>query len=68
MDARGYPAVALLGVLLLAGGAAGPDLAAQAVKKGNACLDKADFEAAIAAFTEALRLDPKNAEAYCRRS
>ena len=43
------------------------DPAADACQKGMACLEKKDYDAAIAAFTEAIRLDPTNAEAYCNR-
>ena len=43
------------------------DAAADALKKGKACLEKKDFDAAIAAFTEAIRLDPKDAVAYSER-
>ena len=37
------------------------------LRKGLSCLDKNDYDAAITAFTEALRLDPKNVEAYYNR-
>ena len=41
--------------------------AAGAVKKGIAFLEKGDLDSAAAAFTEAIRLDPKCARAYyCR--
>ena len=39
----------------------------EAFQKGKACAEKADYDAAIADFTEAIRLDPKFARAYCGR-
>ena len=41
--------------------------AKEAYEKGKACLDKKDYDAAIVAFTEAIRLDPKYAVAYYDR-
>ena len=41
--------------------------AALAVEKGNALFEKGDLDAAIAAFTEAIRLDPKSVMAYLGR-
>ena len=38
----------------------------EAFEKGKACLDKKDFDAAITAFTEAIRLDPKATNYYDR--
>jgi tetratricopeptide (TPR) repeat protein len=58
---------ALVGLLLLPGVAISADPAKEALAKGKACVEKKDYDAAIAAFTEAIRLDPKCAEAYCRR-
>ncbi len=50
----------LIAVLLLPNAAVSADLAKDSYEKGKACLDKRDYDAAITAFTEALRLDPKN--------
>jgi tetratricopeptide (TPR) repeat protein len=61
----------LLLVLLLAVRAATAGqykTAKEAVEKGRALVQKQDFDGAIAAFTEALRLDPKSVPAYCGRS
>src|SRR2546430_238591 len=38
------------------------------LKQGKEALAKKDYDAAIAHFTEAIRQDPKNAEAYARRA
>ena len=37
------------------------------LSRGNVCLDKREYDKAIADFNEALRLDPRNARAYCGR-
>ena len=47
--------------------AASADAAKEAYENGLSCLEKKDYDAAITAFTEALRLDPKNVEAYYNR-
>ena len=57
----------LLGFSSLAVGAAKPELAAESLKKGNAWLDKGEFDSAIAAFTEAIRIKPRFAQAYSGR-
>ena len=59
-------AVALFAVLLL------PNVAATLTRrrkpaKGKAWVEKGDFDAAIAELTESIRLDPKDANAYCGR-
>ena len=41
--------------------------AADAYLKGNVSLAKRDYDAAIASFTEAIRIDPKDAKAYSSR-
>jgi tetratricopeptide (TPR) repeat protein len=38
------------------------------VNRGNALADKKEYERAIAAFTEAIKLDPQNAYAYNSRA
>ena len=38
------------------------------VNRGNAHADKKEYESAIAAFSEALKLDPQNAYAYNSRA
>ena len=59
--------VALLGILLLPCLAAGADPVKDAMQKGKACFGKGDYDGAVAACTEAIRLDPKNEGAYCLR-
>jgi Flp pilus assembly protein TadD len=39
----------------------------EAIQKGKICVAKGDFDSAIAAFTEAIRLNPKCLEAYGNR-
>ncbi len=58
---------ALVGILLLPGAAVSADAAKEAYEKGKTCLEKKDYDAAIAAFTEAIRLDPKLGQAFCDR-
>jgi tetratricopeptide (TPR) repeat protein len=60
-------AVVLIAVFLLPNVGASANPAKEAYQKGKACLEKKDLDAAIAAFTEAIRLDPKFAEAYSYR-
>jgi len=59
--------VTLLGLSSLTGYGAEPDPATKAFDEGSACLVSGDFDSAIAAFTEAIRLDPEDAEAYYGR-
>ncbi len=59
--------VALVAILLLPNLATSADVAKDAYAKGKSCLDKKDYDAAIPAFAEAIRLDPTNADAYCGR-
>ena len=56
-------AALLIAIMLLPNSAASADAAKDAYDKGKACLDKRDYDAAITAFTEAIRLEPKNAQA-----
>ena len=44
-----------------------PQALAEAYDKGLAFFAKGDFDSAIAAFTDLIRLDPKPAAAYCSR-
>lgn len=60
-------AVVLIAVLLLPNSAATADPAKEAYEKGNSCLEKKDYDAAIAAFTDVIRLTPKDAKVYCTR-
>ena len=48
----------LIAVSLLPNVAASADAAKEAYEKGKASLDKREYDAAITAFTEAIRLDP----------
>ena len=57
-------AAALIAALLLPSAAAGADPAAEAYQEGVTSLDKQDYDAAVTAFDEAIRLDPKNAAAH----
>jgi cytochrome c-type biogenesis protein CcmH/NrfG len=40
-----------------------PLTAAEAVQKGKSLFDKGEYDSAIAAYTEAIRLDPTSADA-----
>jgi Tfp pilus assembly protein PilF len=61
----------VLVLALLAGAAAAigaeAERAEDAFKKGNSYLQKRDYDSAAKAFTEAIRLDPRDAEAYSSR-
>jgi membrane protease YdiL (CAAX protease family)/tetratricopeptide (TPR) repeat protein len=46
---------------------ADPHTASAYMKRGNEALDRDDYGAALADFTEATRLDPKNSTAYAMR-
>ena len=39
----------------------------EATRQGNLLRDKGDFDGAIAAYTEAIRLNPQNAQSYSGR-
>ena len=60
-------AAVLIAALILPRIAAGADPAKEAEERGRACLDKQDFDGAIAAFTQAVGLDPKDAKGYYLR-
>ena len=60
-------AVALIAVLLLPNVAASADPVKESMRKGKACFDKEDYVGAVAAYSGAIKLDPKNAEAYFGR-
>ncbi len=59
--------VVLAAILVLPNVAASADPATDALEKGNGCMEKRDFDSAIAAFTEAIRLDPNKADSYFGR-
>jgi Tfp pilus assembly protein PilF len=63
--------VALVGLLLLVGSVPSPAAefksAKEAIEKGTALWDKGELDNAIAALTEAIRLDPKNYTAHLGR-
>ena len=69
MRSCGFWPFLMLGFLLLVEPAIadGPAAANRAIDKGGALLAKGKIDLAIAAFTEAIRLDPRNASAYCWR-
>jgi tetratricopeptide (TPR) repeat protein len=60
--------MALVAVLLLPGVAVTADAAKEACEKGVSCLDKQDYDGALTALTEAIRLNPKYALAYSSRA
>ena len=57
----------MIAILLLPGLAASADPAEEAYQKGLSCFDRHEYDAAIAAFTEAIRLRFKPAVSYCAR-
>src|SRR5580693_2528158 len=54
----------LLAALASPSFAAETDAAKKAYEKGKACRDKSDYDGAIAAFSETVRLDPKYGDAF----
>lgn len=58
---------AFIGGLLLAATTAAADPAAESLKKGKAALEAGKAEDAIRHLTDAIRADPRNAEAYFHR-
>ena len=67
MNTRKCWTAMLVGILLLPKVAESADPSAEACQKGKACLEKRDCDAAISAYAEAIRLDPKSAAAYSGR-
>ena len=66
--------IGLLGLMVFAGSqpllAAEPKStpdAAGALKRGDSLQEKGDYDGAIAAYTDSIRLDPKDARAYLSR-
>ena len=57
----------LIAISLLPNVAVSADAATDAIAKGDSLMEKGDYDAAIAAFNEAIRIDPKNAVAYSDR-
>ena len=62
-----FVTIAILGPLLVAAGCDNQDTARQALERGNSYYEQEDFESAIAAYTEAIRLKPDYAVAYNAR-
>jgi len=60
-------AVLLIALLLLPNVAASADTAREGFVKGKTSLEKGEYDAAITAFTEIIRIDPKCAAAYYDR-
>jgi len=70
MNIRRWLAAVLVGMsLLMVRSSIGEDSksAAEALKRGDSLGEKGDFDAAIVAYTEAIHLDGKKAEAFCAR-
>jgi tetratricopeptide (TPR) repeat protein len=67
MNTRKVCAAVLIAVLLLPNVAASAEAAKEAYEKGKSYLEERDCDAAIAAFTGAIRLDPKYADVYNSR-
>ena len=71
MNPREFWAAALCGIaaIIACRSAVGADFrsAAEAVQKGDSLLEKRAYEAAISAYTAAIRLDPNSAAAYSGR-
>ena len=61
-------AAAFIACLLLPTVAASADAAKEAYEKGKASFSKGDYDLAISAFSEAIRLNPRHAGAYYYRS
>ena len=61
------PMLGVLGLGFLTGCGEAPDPAKEAFEKGVSAIDRGDFDTAIADFTEAIRLDPTDANRYCNR-
>ena len=57
----------LLGLSVLTSGSADAAPAGEPRQLGASCVERGDVVAAIAAFTDAIRLNPKDAKAYCAR-
>ena len=58
---------AFVAVLLLPNVAASADAGKEALEKGKACIDKGDYDGAIVACSEVIKLDPENAYAFFLR-
>ena len=58
---------ALIAVSFVPSVASSADTEANAYQKGIASLEKQDYDAAVAAFTEAIRVNPKSADAFYKR-
>jgi tetratricopeptide (TPR) repeat protein len=70
MNMRGWWMAVLAGMCFLtvrSSMAEGPQKAAEALSRGVQLRQMGDIEGAIREYSEALRLDPKYAEAYCMR-
>jgi tetratricopeptide (TPR) repeat protein len=66
MSASQLGAAALLGLVMLSLGADG-ESATDALSRGDSLVQKGELDAALAAYTEAIRLDPKDAAAHYER-
>ena len=58
---------ALVGLLMVAGQGAKPDPVTQAWERGTAFFNERRWDLAISAYTEAIRLNPRLADAYRAR-
>ena len=64
MKYRKVWALALVAIFLSPALAAAADPLKDAMQKGKACFDKGDYDGAVAAYSEAIKLDPMKADAY----
>ena len=70
MNTTGFGIAAVVSGLVAVAGCkppAGADSAMRALEKGVACQDRGDYDSAISAYTEAIRLDTGLVQAYVGR-
>ena len=67
MSARIFVTAALVLIVVASVGCVGASPAQESMAQGKAELEKGDFDLAIAAYTKAIELEPKDAQAYSNR-